>query len=61
MTKYNLHQFLHNHNIKSPFLICLLQALSMFSAALQAGQLGPVVQQFGVNTDVVNAALQELE
>lgn len=34
------------------------QALSMFSAALQSGQLGPVVQQFEVGTDAVDAANQ---
>ncbi|KAJ9590683.1 hypothetical protein L9F63_016199 [Diploptera punctata] len=34
------------------------QALSMFSAALQSGQLGPVVQQFEVGTEAVNAANQ---
>lgn len=32
------------------------QALTMFSAALQSGQLGPVVQQFKVGQDAVNAA-----
>lgn len=34
------------------------QALSMFSAALQSGQLGPVVQQFEVGAEAVNAANQ---
>lgn len=32
------------------------QALSMFSSALQSGQLGPVVSQFEVNADAVAAA-----
>ncbi|XP_055946987.1 proteasomal ubiquitin receptor ADRM1-A-like [Argiope bruennichi] len=32
------------------------QALGMFSAALQSGQLGPLMQQFGMSSDVVNAA-----
>lgn len=36
----------------------MFQALSMFSAALQSGQLGPVVQQFEVGSDAVNAANQ---
>jgi 26S proteasome regulatory subunit N13 len=36
----------------------LFQAVSMFSAALQSGQLGPVVQQFEVGSDAVNAANQ---
>ena len=35
-----------------------LQALSMFSAALQSGQLGPVVQQFEVGAEAVDAANQ---
>ncbi|XP_026473647.1 proteasomal ubiquitin receptor ADRM1 [Ctenocephalides felis] len=32
------------------------QAVSMFSNALQSGQLGPVVSQFDVNTEAVTAA-----
>lgn len=32
------------------------QALSMFSAALQSGQLGPLMLQFGLGEDVVSAA-----
>ncbi|XP_023231710.1 proteasomal ubiquitin receptor ADRM1-like isoform X2 [Centruroides sculpturatus] len=32
------------------------QALSMFSAALQSGQLGPLMQQFGMAQEVVDAA-----
>lgn len=32
------------------------QALSMFWSALQSGQAGPVVRQFGLGTDAVNAA-----
>lgn len=32
------------------------QALSMFSTALQSGQLGPVVSQFQLNTDAIAAA-----
>lgn len=32
------------------------QALSMFSSALQSGQLGPVVSQFEVNSEAVAAA-----
>lgn len=32
------------------------QALSMFSAALQSGQLGPLMQLFGMEADVVSAA-----
>lgn len=32
------------------------QALSMFSSALQTGQLGPVVSQFDVNAEAVDAA-----
>jgi len=39
-------------------LLCSLQAVSMFSAALQSGQLGPVVQQFEVGSEAVNAANQ---
>ncbi|XP_067011079.2 proteasomal ubiquitin receptor ADRM1 [Anabrus simplex] len=34
------------------------QALSMFSAALQSGQLGPIVQQFEVGAEAVDAANQ---
>lgn len=32
------------------------QALGVFSAALQSGQLGPLMQQFGMSAEVVNAA-----
>lgn len=32
------------------------QALSVFSAALQSGQLGPLIQQFGLGTEAVEAA-----
>ena len=32
------------------------QALSSFSAALQSGQLGPLVQQFGLPEECVTAA-----
>ncbi|XP_076326082.1 proteasomal ubiquitin receptor ADRM1-A-like isoform X2 [Tachypleus tridentatus] len=32
------------------------QALGIFSAALQSGQLGPLMQQFGMTSDVVSAA-----
>lgn len=32
------------------------QALSMFWSALQSGQAGPVVRQFGLGSDAVNAA-----
>lgn len=32
------------------------QALGVFSAALQSGQLGPLMQQFGMSPEVVNAA-----
>ncbi|KAK3588599.1 hypothetical protein CHS0354_001924 [Potamilus streckersoni] len=34
------------------------QALSSFSAALQSGQLGPLMTQFGLGEDVANAAAQ---
>jgi len=34
------------------------QAVSMFSAALQSGQLGPLMQQFGLGEDVASAASQ---
>lgn len=34
------------------------QAVSMFSTALQSGQLGPIVSQFEVGADAVNAANQ---
>ncbi|KAK3088704.1 hypothetical protein FSP39_022579 [Pinctada imbricata] len=34
------------------------QALSSFSAALQSGQLGPLMSQFGLGEDVANAAAQ---
>lgn len=33
-----------------------LQALSMFSAALASGQLGPLMSQFGLPTEAVDAA-----
>lgn len=32
------------------------QALSMFWSALQSGQAGPVIHQFGLGPDAVNAA-----
>ena len=32
------------------------QALSSFCAALQSGQLGPLIQQFGLPEECVNAA-----
>lgn len=32
------------------------QALSMFWSALQSGQAGPVVRQFGLGSDAVSAA-----
>lgn len=32
------------------------QALSMFWSALQSGQAGPVIRQFGMGSDAVNAA-----
>lgn len=32
------------------------QALSMFWSALQSGQVGPVIRQFGLGPDAVNAA-----
>ncbi len=32
------------------------QALSTFSAALQSGQLGPLIQQFGLSQECVDAA-----
>lgn len=32
------------------------QALSMFWSALQSGQAGPVIRQFGLGSDAVNAA-----
>uniref|UniRef100_T1ITP4 Proteasomal ubiquitin receptor ADRM1 homolog n=1 Tax=Strigamia maritima TaxID=126957 RepID=T1ITP4_STRMM len=34
------------------------QAMSMFSAALQSGQLGPLVQQFGLDEAAITAAAQ---
>ncbi len=37
-------------------LIVLVQALRSFSTALQSGQLGPVVQQFEVGSEAVQAA-----
>ena len=30
--------------------------MSVFSAALQSGQLGPLIQQFGLGTEAVEAA-----
>lgn len=38
-------------------LFCL-QALSSFSAALQSGQLGPLMSQFDLGEDVANAAAE---
>lgn len=35
-----------------------VQALSSFSSALQSGQLGPLMTQFGLGEDVANAAAQ---
>ena len=41
------------------YYLCLLsQALSSFSSALQSGQLGPLMNQFGLGEDVANAAAQ---
>lgn len=34
------------------------QALTSFSSALQSGQLGPLMTQFGLGEDVANAASQ---
>lgn len=34
------------------------QALTSFSSALQSGQLGPLMTQFGLGEDVANAAAQ---
>nr|KAG5710787.1 hypothetical protein BaRGS_026938 [Batillaria attramentaria] len=34
------------------------QALTSFSAALQSGQIGPLMNQFGLGEDVANAAAQ---
>ena len=39
-------------------LLFYLQALSSFSSALQSGQLGPLMSQFGLGEDVANAAAQ---
>ena len=40
-------------------LMCLyFQALSSFSAALQSGQLGPLMSQFDLGEDVATAATQ---
>lgn len=35
-----------------------VQALTSFSAALQSGQIGPLMNQFGLGEDVANAAAQ---
>lgn len=35
---------------------CLLQAMGMFSSALASGQLGPLLSQFGLPADAVDAA-----
>ena len=39
-------------------LLIFFQALSSFSSALQSGQLGPLMTQFGLGEDVANAAAQ---
>ena len=36
--------------------VLLLQAMSMFSSALASGQLGPLLSQFGLPGDAVDAA-----
>jgi hypothetical protein len=38
------------------YRVSFLQALSVFSAALQSGQLGPLIQQFGLGAEAVEAA-----
>ena len=39
-----------------PFCRCFLQAMSMFSSALASGQLGPLMNQFGLPAEAVDAA-----
>lgn len=41
-----------------PILLNLFKALTSFSAALQSGQIGPLINQFGLGEDVANAAAQ---
>lgn len=54
MVKKNFNSLLKciHHKCIQPFF----QAVSMFSNALQSGQLGPVVSQFDVNSEAVTAA-----
>lgn len=35
---------------------CLRQAMGMFSSALASGQLGPLLSQFGLPAEAVDAA-----
>ncbi|KAG8230785.1 hypothetical protein J437_LFUL011349 [Ladona fulva] len=54
----DLQNFLSGLNVPGSEDKCqgIIQALGMFSQALQSGQLGPVVQQFGVGDEAVTAA-----
>lgn len=47
-----------NGNFNSSIIFHVLQAVSLFSTALQSGQLGPIVSQFEVGADAVSAANQ---
>lgn len=38
------------------FVLIPLQAMSMFSSALASGQLGPLMNQFGLPAEAVDAA-----
>ena len=44
--------------MKFEAICAFVQALTSFSQALQSGQLGPLMNQFGLGEDVANAAAQ---
>lgn len=43
-------------NTHSTFLLLFVQALGVFGSALQSGQLGPLMSQFGLGQQAVQAA-----
>lgn len=53
-----LNWFNYSLKLEVPTVLYHPQAVSMFSAALQSGQLGPIVQQFDVSNEAVAATTQ---
>lgn len=58
LTAYLRHRFWFMTFGLIPILLNLFKALTSFSAALQSGQIGPLINQFGLGEDVANAAAQ---